>query len=145
MAKEPASFSIDDFIGEIEKAEAETLEQAAAAGAAEEQARPRQRRPPRRRAAGLGDGKLKPQPLIKKSEGPMPVSAPDAKPGQSPKKTRSAATGMSLKAPKSKANAVERPDFSGLGEKEQAGFGHVPAPAASPPATSRAPPPRTRR
>ncbi len=34
---------------------------------------------------------------------------------------------MQLKAPKSKANSVERPDFSGFGETEQAGFGHVPS------------------
>ncbi|MEQ1901378.1 MAG: excinuclease ABC subunit UvrB [Devosia sp.] len=34
---------------------------------------------------------------------------------------------MSLKAPRSRANSVERPDFSGLGEPEQAGFGHVPS------------------
>ncbi|HQZ12518.1 MAG TPA: excinuclease ABC subunit UvrB [Devosia sp.] len=34
---------------------------------------------------------------------------------------------MSLKAPKSKANAVVRPDFEGLGESPQAGFGHAPS------------------
>ena len=34
---------------------------------------------------------------------------------------------MQLKAPKSKANSVDRPDFGGFGETEQAGFGHVPS------------------
>ena len=43
------------------------------------------------------------------------------------KSDRSAATGMQLKAPKSKANGVERPDFGGFGEPGQAGFGHVPS------------------
>ncbi|HVW93836.1 MAG TPA: DEAD/DEAH box helicase family protein, partial [Devosia sp.] len=41
---------------------------------------------------------------------------------------RSAATGMSLKAPKSKANSVDRPtNLDGFGEAPQAGFGHVPS------------------
>jgi excinuclease ABC subunit B len=108
---EPAtSFSIDDFIGEIEKAEAEEL------GKRLPQERLRNKRAldnaARRaaEAAGTGMAPLEPQPLEK------------------PKKaTRSAATGMALKAPKSKANAVERPDFDGFGEAPQAGFNHVPS------------------
>src|SRR6185437_14249862 len=45
---------------------------------------------------------------------------------------RSAATGMSLKAPKSKANSVIRPtNLEGFGETAQAGFGHVPSTAPS--------------
>src|SRR5690606_34480461 len=45
-----------------------------------------------------------------------------------PKKaTRSAATGMSLKAPKSKANAVDRPTNLPGFEEPAAGFGHVPS------------------
>jgi len=57
-------------------------------------------------AAGTGIKPLVAQPLEK----------PKAK-----KSDRSAATGMQLKAPKSKANSVERPDFGGMGESDQAG------------------------
>ncbi|MFC0012109.1 excinuclease ABC subunit UvrB [Devosia nitrariae] len=49
------------------------------------------------------------------------------KPKKPKKQQRSEATGMSLKAPKSKANSVERVDFEGMGEAPQAGFGHVPS------------------
>ncbi|HEY9013265.1 MAG TPA: excinuclease ABC subunit UvrB [Devosia sp.] len=34
---------------------------------------------------------------------------------------------MTLASPKSKANSVDRPDFGGFGEPQQAGFGHVPS------------------
>lgn len=125
-----AEFSIDDFIGEIEKAEAETLNKRLP------QERLRNKRAldnAARRAAeadGTGIQPLKPQPLA--ADG-------DAKPARQKKATRSAATGMSLKAPKSRANSVDRPDFgTGLGEPAQAGFGHVPSgrnrPAAADPA-----------
>src|SRR3569623_544588 len=117
-----ASFSIDDFIGEIEKAEDDRINKRL----------PQERLKNKRaldnaarraaEAAGLGDGKLKPQPLLKKSEGPMPLSAPDSagskpkpqRPSKNPeldqaeaaglivdrgKGKRSAATGMSHKSP----------------------------------------------
>ncbi|HZY68795.1 MAG TPA: hypothetical protein VFE52_09415, partial [Devosia sp.] len=77
-SEKPAAFSIDDFIGEIEKAEAEQL------GKRLPQERLKNKRAldnaARRsaEAAGLGDGKLVPQPLVRKSDGPMPLSAPDA-------------------------------------------------------------------
>ena len=75
--------------------------------------------------------------------------SPQEKPKKAKKSDRSAATGMQLKAPKSKANSVDRLDFDGFGEPDQAGFGHVPsgtsAAIASPPATSAAPPPKTPR
>src|SRR5688572_32873006 len=99
--KQEASFSIDDFIGEIEKAEAEQLNKRLPQ---ERLKNKRQLDNAARRAAeaaGLGDGKLKPQPLrredtvsplIKKSEGPMALSAPDpgSKPAKPKKVTKSA-------------------------------------------------------
>ena len=127
-SEKPASFSIDEFIGEIEKAEAATLNKRLP------QERLKNKRAldnaARRAAEKAGTtGELVPQPLIRKSEGPMPLSGPDpdaGKPRKEKKQTRSAATGMSLKAPKSKANSVIRPtNLDGFGETEQAGFGHV--------------------
>jgi excinuclease ABC subunit B len=118
--KQEASFSIDDFIGEIEKAEDLTANKRLPQ---ERLKNKRQLDNAARRAAeaaGLGDGKLKPQPLIKKAEGPL--AQPKLK-----KATKSAVTGMTLKSPKSKANSVDRIDFGGFGEPEQAGFGHVPS------------------
>jgi excinuclease ABC subunit B len=119
-----AEFSIDDFIGEIEKAEADTLNKRLP------QERLRNKRAldnAARRAAeanGTGVQPLTPQPLA--ADGTV-----EAKPAKAKKPTRSAATGMSLKAPKSKANSVERPDFgTGLSEPAQAGFGHLPSSAA---------------
>ncbi|WP_395011070.1 excinuclease ABC subunit UvrB, partial [Devosia sp.] len=100
-----AEFSIDDFIGEIEKAEAERLSKPLP------QERLRNKRAldnAARRAAEAADAALQPQ---------------------KPKKSaRSAATGMSLKAPRSKANAVERPtNLDGFAEAPQAGFTARPA------------------
>lgn len=107
------SFSIDDFIGEIEKAEAEQLNKRLP------QERLKNKRAldnaARRAAEAAGTGI---QPLV-----PQPLEQTEK-----PKKTaRSAATGMQLKAPKSKANSVDRPDFGGMGESDQAGFGHLPS------------------
>ena len=116
MAEKQSSFSIDDFIGEIEKAEDAQL------GKRLPQERLKNKRQldnaARRaaEAAGLGDGRLKPQPLAKEPK---------------PRKTaKSPITGMTLKSPRSKANSVDRIDFGGMGEPEQAGFGRVPSPAA---------------
>ena len=117
--KQP-SFSIDDFIGEIEKAEDAQLNKRLPQ---ERLKNKRQLDNAARRAAeaaGLGDGKLVPQPLIKKAEGPLAQPKPK-------KVTKSPVTGMTLKSPKSKANSVDRIDFGGMGEPEQAGFGHVPS------------------
>ena len=67
-----SEFSIDDFIGEIEKAEDAQLNKRLPQ---ERLKNKRQLDNAARRAAeaaGLGDGRLKPQPLLNKSEGPMP-------------------------------------------------------------------------
>jgi excinuclease ABC subunit B len=143
MAEKPSAFSIDEFIGEIEKAEDERL------GKRLPQERLKNKRAldnAARRAAeasGLGDGKLKPQPLRREDKQTGPEKPKSKRPSKNPalddaeaaglivdtgKGKRSAATGMSLKAPKSKANAVIRPtNLDGFGETAQAGFGHVPS------------------
>jgi len=96
-----AEFSIDDFLGEIEKAEDMVANKRLP------QERLRNKRALDREAAkGV-------EPLI-----------PAKKPAKAKK---SEATGMALKAPKSKANAVDRVDFDGLGEAPQAGFNHMPS------------------
>jgi excinuclease ABC subunit B len=121
-----ADFSIDDFIKEIEKAEdaqaskplyAERMrnkrrldreDQAAAARAAEQEA-------PRLAGKGKDNAKANAR------------RASEAIGGKPAKAKRSEATGMSLKAPKSKANSVERPtNLDGFAEAPQAGF-HTPA------------------
>ena len=124
--KPVSSFSIDDFLSEIEKAEDERLNKRLP------QERLKNKRAldnAARRAAeasGTGIQPLKPQPL-------------KAEKDPKPKKTaKSAATGMSLKAPKSKANSVDRPTNLPGFEEPQAGFSHVPSSrarkAATPPA-----------
>jgi excinuclease ABC subunit B len=100
-----SEFSIDDFLGEIEKAEDIAANK-----------RLPQERLRNKRALDRADRER---------------AEAEAKAAEKPKKAskgkRSEATGMSLKAPKSKANSVDRIDFSGFGEPEQAGFGHVPS------------------
>jgi excinuclease ABC subunit B len=129
MAKEPASFSIDDFIGEIEKAEAETLgkrlpqERLKNKRALDNAARRAAEAEARERGEQFG---VEPRLLLKKSEGMADISAREGKP--KPKKpAKSAVTGMTLKSPKSKANSVDRVSFDGMNEPAQAGFGHVPS------------------
>ncbi|HWU92509.1 MAG TPA: DEAD/DEAH box helicase family protein, partial [Sphingomicrobium sp.] len=128
MAEKQSSFSIDDFIGEIEKAEDERL------GKRLPQERLKNKRAldnaARRAAEAAGTtGKLVPQPVRredKKTE--LKQAEVEGLIVDRGKGKRSAATGMSLKAPKSKANSVERPtNLEGFGESEQAGFGHVPS------------------
>ena len=115
-----ADFSIDDFIKEIEKAEdaqaskplyAERMRNKRALDRADQKAAAESQET--ERLAGKGKGKDNAKANARK--------ASDAK-GK-----RSAATGMSLKAPKSKANSVERPtNLDGFAEAPQAGF-HTPS------------------
>ena len=159
-----ASFSIDDFIGEIEKAEAETFNKRlpqerlrnkraldnAARRAAEALPSPldgeggAKRRVRGSTAEADGEANASPQMAAEESaagslgaphgEPLIPSQSRDEPRGagkKTPKGKRSAATGMTLAAPKSKANSVERPtNLPGFGETTQAGFGHVPSPAA---------------
>lgn len=105
-------FSIDDFIGEIEKAEAETMNKRL----------PQERLKNKRALDNAARRNAEEQAgLVQKAEGPLPQDKPK-------KGKKSAATGMTLASPKSKANSVDRPDFgTGFGEAQQAGFGHVPS------------------
>jgi len=101
------SFSIDDFISEIEKAEDIKASKPLYA-----------ERMRNKRALDRADQKAAEQ------------AAPEKK---SAKGKRSEATGMSAKAPKSKANAVDRPtNLDGLAEAPQAGF-HAPVNVQSTP------------
>ena len=116
-AKPAADFSIDDFIGEIEKAEDERLNRRLP----QERLRNKRALDNAARRAAEAEANGSPQEAV---EGPLLQEKPKkGKAGQ-----RSAATGMSLKAPKSKANAVDRPtNLPGFEEAPQAGFGHVPS------------------
>jgi len=100
-----SEFSIEDFLGEIERAE----DMAAAKPLPQE--RLRNKRALDRAARAEAEA----------------AAAPPEPPKKPKKQTRSEATGMVLKAPKSKANSVVRPDFEGLGEAPQAGFNHMPS------------------
>jgi len=102
-----AEFSIDDFLGEIEKAED------IAASKPLPQERLRNKRRLDREAAAAAE------PLTPLEKRRTTQSKRDTK------------TGMALKAPKSKANSVVRPtNLDGFSETPQAGFGHVPSSAA---------------
>ena len=104
--KKPVStFSIDDFLGEIEKAED------MAASKPLPQERLRNKRALDRAAAAEASAAEPLTPLQKR---------------RTTKTNYDTATGMAPKAPKSKANAVERPtNVPGMGESDQAGFGHL--------------------
>lgn len=105
---EKADFSIDDFIGEIEKAE--DIE----ASKRLPQERLKNKRRLDREAAANGPA---PKTELQKRR-TTKTSNPDT------------VTGMSPKSPKSKANAVERPtNIDGFGETAQAGF--TPTPGAN--------------
>lgn len=98
-----SDFSIDDFIKEIEKAEDAQIAKPLP------QERLRNKRRLDREAAKAAE-----------------PAKPEKKAAKGKKAARSEATGMSLKAPKSKANAVERPqNLDGFAEAPQAGF-HTP-------------------
>jgi len=122
MASGKSDFSIDDFLGEIEKAEDAALNKRLP----QERLKNKRALDKADRARAEAEAKAAEKPKraakAKKSAATgQPVRREDKKP------SRSAATGMTLKAPKSKANSVDRVDFSGLGEAPQAGFGHVPS------------------
>ena len=131
--KGASTFSIDEFIGEIEKAEdiaaskplyAERMRNKRALDRADRKAAEDEANGSPQMAAedAIVDKGAKGK---RSSATGQPVRREDKKSG------RSAATGMSLKAPKSKANSVVRPtNLPGFGESPQAGFGHVPSRSA---------------
>ncbi len=111
-AEQAKEFSIDDFLGEIEKYE--DME----ASKRLPQERLKNKRRLDREAAENRAAELAP-----KTEHEKRTSKHGSK-----KPNRSEATGMSLKAPKSKANSVIRPtNLPGFEEAPQAGFAHVPS------------------
>ncbi|MCD7060276.1 excinuclease ABC subunit UvrB [Pelagibacterium xiamenense] len=115
-----ADFSIDDFIKEIEKAEDAQIARPLP------QERLRNKRRLDREAAKEAEKAEKKASKGKRSEA---TGQPARREGK--KSARSEATGMSLKAPKSKANSVERPtNLDGFAEAPQAGF-HTPATVSS--------------
>ncbi|MGN6684220.1 MAG: DEAD/DEAH box helicase family protein, partial [Devosia sp.] len=142
MAEKQPSFSIDDFIGEIEKAEDERL------GKRLPQERLKNKRAldnaARRAAEAAGNpGKLVPKKLKAQKNPALEQAEAEGLIVDTGKGKRSAATGMSLKSPKSKANSVIRPtNLEGFGEQEQAGFGHLPSAKVRGPGTGSSPPAR---
>lgn len=119
-----AEFSIDDFLGEIEKAEdiaaskplyAERMKNKRALDRADQKAAADAAQAEADAAKALADAAKKKTALEKR---------------RSTKSNNDTATGMAAKTAKTKINSVDRVDFSGMGESPQAGFGHKPSPAA---------------
>jgi len=127
-----AEFSIDEFIGEIEKAEAEQLKRLPQERLKNKRALDNAaRRAAEAESRGFGADLIEPAP-DRPADSIVPGKAQTSHRAAA-KGKRSAATGMSLKAPKSKANSVVRPtNLEGFGEAPQAGFGHVPSPQHRP-------------
>src|SRR5690606_2041987 len=116
-----ADFSIDDFIKEIEKAE-----DAAASKPLYAERMRNKRRLDREDAKAAAEAQETPR-LAGKGKDNAEANARRLSEAAGGKSKRSAATGMTLKAPKSKANSVERPtNLDGFAEAPQAGF-HSPA------------------
>ncbi|MDB5506088.1 MAG: excinuclease subunit UvrB [Devosia sp.] len=115
-----AEFSIDEFIGEIEKAESDTL------GKRLPQERLRNKRALDNAARRAGEDAE-----LAKAAAAKALLKPEPKTALEKRRTKTGnpdtATGMALKAPRSKANSVVRPDFEGFGETGQAGFNHQPS------------------
>ena len=127
-----ADFSIDDFLGEIEKAEdiaaskplyAERMRNKRALDRADQQA-----------AAEADKRAADAEQVLEDARKALETAAKKKTALEKRRTTKSSndtVTGMSPKAPRSKANAVDRVDFDGFGESPQAGFGHVPSTGAS--------------
>lgn len=107
-----AEFSIDDFLGEIEKAE----DLAANKPLYAERMR-------NKRALDRADQKA-----AAEAEAAEKKTALEKR--RTTKSSHDTATGMSKRTSRTKINSVDRVDFDGMGESPQAGFGHMPSPAA---------------
>jgi excinuclease ABC subunit B len=101
-----AEFSIDDFLGEIEKAEDIAASKPLYA-----------ERMKNKRALDRADAAEK--------EAAAPKTPLEKR--RTTKSNNDTATGMSARVGKTKINSVDRVDFDGMGEAPQAGFGHVPS------------------
>jgi excinuclease ABC subunit B len=102
-----AEFSIDDFLGEIEKAE----DLAA--------------------SKPLYAERMRNKRALDRAEAAEKAAAAEPKTPLEKRRTRKAShdtvTGMAARPNKTKINSVVRPDFEGLGEAPQAGFNHMPS------------------
>ncbi|HTO27539.1 MAG TPA: DEAD/DEAH box helicase family protein, partial [Devosia sp.] len=119
-----ADFSIDDFLGEIEKAE----DIAASKPLYAERMR-------NKRALDRADQKLAADAAQAEEDARKALAQAEKKKTalekrRTTKSNNDTATGMSARTNKTKINSVDRIDFSGMGEAEQAGFGHKPSAAA---------------
>nr|WP_240229960.1 excinuclease ABC subunit UvrB [Devosia sp. JXJ CY 41] len=115
-----ADFSIDDFLGEIEKAE----DMAANKPLYAERMR-------NKRALDRADQKLAAEAAQAEEDARKALAAAEKKKTalekrRTTKSNNDTATGMSARTNKTKINSVDRIDF-GFGETEQAGFGHKPS------------------
>ena len=117
-----AEFSIDDFLGEIEKAEdiaaskplyAERMKNKRALDRADQKAAADAAQAQEDAAKALAQAEKKKTALEKR---------------RTTKSSHDTVTGMAAKSGKTKINSVDRVDFSGMGESPQAGFGHMPSP-----------------
>ncbi len=118
-----AEFSIDDFLGEIEKAE----DIAASKPLYAERMR-------NKRALDRADQKLASDAAEAEAAALKAAQQAEKKKTalekrRSTKSNNDTATGMSTRTSKTKINSVDRIDFDGMGEPAQAGFGHMPSPA----------------
>ena len=123
--REGDSFSVDEFLSEIEAAEDEELSKRLP----QERLRNKRRldREDARKAAPEMDERERALKSAFEKRRTTKTSNPDT------------VTGMSKRAPKSKANAVERPaNLPGFEEPPQAGFGHMPAAKGSHPSPTSA-------
>lgn len=116
-----ADFSIDDFLGEIEKAE----DIAASKPLYAERMR-------NKRALDRADQKLAADAAQAEEDDRKALAQAEKKKTalekrRTTKSNNDTATGMSARTSKTKINSVDRIDFSGMGETEQAGFGHKPS------------------
>src|SRR5690606_24824460 len=102
-----AEFSIDDFIGEIEKAE-------------DLQA-----------SKPLYAERMKNKRALDRAEAAEKAKLSPLEKRRTTKSNHDTATGMAKKTGKTKINSVDRVDFDGFGEAPQAGFGHVPSQRAT--------------
>tara|TARA_R110002126_G_scaffold98508_3_gene229001 strand:- start:4981 stop:7602 length:2622 start_codon:yes stop_codon:yes gene_type:complete len=120
-----ADFSIDDFLGEIEKAEdiaaskplyAERMRNKRALDRADQKV-----------AADAEQVRLDAEKALK--DAAKKKTALEKR--RTTKSSHDTVTGMAAKSSKTKINSVDRVDFEGMGEAPQAGFGHVPSSGAS--------------
>jgi excinuclease ABC subunit B len=119
-----ADFSIDDFLGEIEKAEDLAASKPLYA-----------ERMKNKRALDRADQKLAAEAAQAEEDARKALAQAEKKKTalekrRSTKSNNDTATGMSAKTNKTKINSVDRIDFDGMGEPDQAGFGHMPSPSA---------------